>query len=212
MTQFRLSSIQFFWFANESLASRRGWYGTIHWSAVVHPDDYMDGDSVVGPFSVVGANVRMYSYSQIASHVIVEEGADLWTRAVVLNHAHIKSNASIGINSTCEEFTTVERRGYIRNGAILKQHSVVMSYGDVGACSIVGHHSLIGRKTELGDHVCIEQHVHIGSHARLGSYAVVHEFVTVPYGSKIDDRLSVISAPETDILLRALRRRQYSKR
>ena len=184
----------------------------VHPSAIVEDGAVLGADTVVGPFCVVGKDVKLADGVELVSHVslagITEIGAG----------TKIYPFASIGHPPQDLKFhgensrVVVGRRNTIREQVTISPGTegggMVTTIGDdcllmVGAH--VAHDCRVGNSVILVNNATLAGHVSVGDHAILGGLSAVHQWVRIgahsflgglsglendliPYGSAIGDR------------------------
>lgn len=157
----------------------------------IHPTALVDkkarlGDNVsVGAFSIVEADVEIDDNSQIASHVLVAEGARIGKNckihkgAVVatwpqdLKFAGEPSIFIIGDNTIIREFCTLNRGTSALGKSQIGSDCLLMAYVHVAHDCIIGDHAILANGVQLGGHV------EIGEWAIIGGMTPVHQFCKV---------------------------------
>ena len=158
----------------------------IHPSAVVSPKAEVAEDAFVGPFCVVGDEVRLGARTRLESHCVVEGRTEIGedTRlfpfvSVGLAPQDLKyrgepSETRIGRRCSIREFVTVHRG--TEGGGMLT------SVGDdclVMAQAHVAHDCLVGNKVIMANAATLAGHVRVEEGANIGAYSGVHQFCRV---------------------------------
>lgn len=160
---------------------------TVHPSSVVDPKAELAYGVEIGPFCVVGPNVRLEAGVRLRSHVSVEghttlrEGVEVYPFASV--GAPPQDKKYKGEPTTLE----VGARTVVRESATLQPGSMGTGIGEtrVGAdCLLmaythVAHDVIVGDGVILANAVQLAGHVTIEDHAILGGVTTVHQFVRI---------------------------------
>jgi UDP-N-acetylglucosamine acyltransferase len=158
----------------------------LHATALVDPKAELDGDVEVGPYSVIGAQVRIGAGTAIGPHVVVDG------RTTIGKGNRIFPFASIGLASQDRKYggepvtTTIGDenviREYVSIHAGTAQDRGDTSIGDGNwflAYTHVAHDCVVGNRTTWSNNAQVAGHVKVGDWAVLGAYAGVHQFCRV---------------------------------
>jgi UDP-N-acetylglucosamine acyltransferase len=178
----------------------------IHPTAIIDPQAQIGTGVVIGPYSVVGKNVKLHDRVELKSHVVVEgfttvgEGTVIYPFASVghapqdLKYHGEPSELIIGKNNTIREHATLNpgtETGAMKT--IVGDNCLLMMSTHVAHDCVLGNHVIMANNATLGGHVIVGDHVLIGGLAavhqfvRIGSYAVIGgmsgvESDVIPYG------------------------------
>jgi UDP-N-acetylglucosamine acyltransferase len=196
----------------------------IHPTAVVDPGAEIAGDADIGPFCVVGADVRIGSRTRLIANVFLEGplviGDDNvffpYTTAGVapqdLKYRGERSRTEIGDRNKIRESVTIHR-GTEGGGMVtsIGSDNLLMAYTHIAHDVRLGNHCVLANGTTCGGHVVIEdwavigaftglhQFCRIGTHAMIGGYSVVTQDV-LPYSTTVSSReLKVFGANKTGL-------------
>ena len=158
----------------------------IHASAIVSDKADLADDVEVGPYSIIGDNVKIGSGSRVDSHVVINGPT------VIGNDNHIYQFASvgddpqdkkyadepttltIGDHNTVREFCTISRGTTQDKGeTIIGDDNWIMAYVHIA------HDCVIGDKTIMANNATLAGHVHVGDWAIFGGFSGVHQFCHV---------------------------------
>jgi UDP-N-acetylglucosamine acyltransferase len=158
----------------------------IHASAIVSDKADLADDVEVGPYSIIGDNVKIGSGSRVASHVVINGPT------VIGNDNHIYQFASVGDDpqdkkyadepttltigdrNTVREFCTISRGTTQDKGeTIIGDDNWIMAYVHIA------HDCVIGDKTIMANNATLAGHVHVGDWAIFGGFSGVHQFCHV---------------------------------
>jgi UDP-N-acetylglucosamine acyltransferase len=184
----------------------------IHPTAIVDSRAELDGEVEVGPFSVIGAGVRIGKASKIHSHAAIQGRTTLGQGNVVFPFATVgsapqdlkyrgePSELIIGDRNTIREYVSLNP-GTSGGGMVTRvgDQNLLMMYCHIAHDCSVGNRNVIANGATLGGHVTIEdlvivgglvgihQFVRIGTGALLGAGSMVSKDVP-PYCNATGDR------------------------
>jgi len=159
---------------------------SIHPTAIVPPGAELGKDVTVGPYSILGPNVRIGDGTRIRAHVIVEghtvigRGNDLFSGAVLggvpqdLKYRGEPTRLRIGDENVFRENVTVNV-GTVQGGG----ETVIGSRNFLMANAHVAHDCRVGDRVILANNVMLAGHVRIEDAAILNGGAGLHHFTTV---------------------------------
>lgn len=160
----------------------------IHPTAVVAASAQLGQDVVVGPFAVVGPQVRLGDRTRLHSHVIVDGDTWLGTDCEVFPYA------VLGTTPQDKKLRAGDPAGRLRigNHNRIREHATIhggTSFG--GGLTQIGDHNMllvgchIGHDATVGNHVVFTNgamaagHTHIGDRAILGAMVGIHQFARI---------------------------------
>ena len=184
----------------------------IHPTAIVAPGAELAGDVVIGPYCVIGGEVRLGRRVSAWSHAVVDgrttigEGTRLFPFASIglepqdLKYRGEKSELVIGCNNTIREYVTMNP-GTAGGGMVTRigNDCLFMVGAHVAHDCQIGNHVVMANNATLAGHVVVEdyavlgglsavhQFVRIGKHAMIGGMSGVERDV-IPYGQVMGDR------------------------
>ena len=158
----------------------------IHATALVDARAELAEDVSIGPYAVIGANVRIGAGSSIGAHCVVDGHTTIGRDNRIFQFASIgaapqdkkyagePTRLVIGDGNTIREFVTLNT-GTVQDGGLtsLGDDNWIMAYVHVAHDCRIGSHTIIANATQLGGHV------HLGDWAFLGGLSGVHQFVRV---------------------------------
>ncbi len=158
----------------------------IHPSAVIHPEAELSKDVTVGPFSVIGAGVRIDSGTEISPHVVIEGPTTIGKNCRIFAYASIgqvpqdlkfhgeQSELIIGDNNVFREFVTFHR-GTAGGGGktIIGNNNFFMAYTHVAHDCKIGNSVIMANAATLAGHIAVEDH------SQIGAFSGVHQFCRV---------------------------------
>jgi len=162
----------------------------IHPTAVVDSHAELASDVEVGPYVVVGANVKIAEGTRIQSHAVVDGLTTIGRGNVIFPFASVgtipqdlkyqgePSELIIGDNNTIREYASLNP-GTVGGGMITRvgSQNLLMMYCHIAHDCIVGNRNVIANGATLGGHVVIEDHVIVGG------LVGIHQFVRIGTGA-----------------------------
>ena len=159
---------------------------TIHPSSIVDPKAELDSSVIVGPFCIIGPNVKIGAGTELMSHLRVEGPTIIgknnrffpfsFIGAVPqdLKYKGEESELIIGDDNRIRECVTLNR-GTTGGGNITRigNNNLLMAYVHLG------HDTIIKNDTVLANSVNIAGHVTVEEGARIGGITAVTQFVTI---------------------------------
>lgn len=162
----------------------------IHPTAVVDPHAELAGDVEIGPYVVIGANVKIAAGTNIQSHAVVDGMTTIGRNNVVFPFATVgtipqdlkyrgePSELIIADNNTIREFVSLNP-GTVGGGMITRvgSHNLLMMYCHIAHDCIIGNRNVIANGATLGGHVVIADNVIVGG------LVGIHQFVRIGSGA-----------------------------
>ena len=164
----------------------------IHPSSVVSEGAQIDEDVKIGPFCVVGPEVKLGRGTKLISHVTVDgdttlgEENEVYPYAALgmlpqdIKHKDEKTSLVIGSRNTIRESVTMHLASVGGDGVTtVGDDNLFMVYAHVGHDSKIGSNAMIGAYVAIAGHVVIEDFVVAGGmlaihqHVRIGAYAML---------------------------------------
>lgn len=158
----------------------------IHPTALIAEDAQLADDVQVGPYCVIGADVKIASGCVLKSHVVIGPHTDIGHNNIIYpfaclgeapqdkKFANEKTRLQIGDNNTIREYVTINR-GTIddRNVTQIGDDNWIMAYVHIAHDCVVGDHIIMANGTTLAGHV------HIGDYVILGGFTKIHQFCRI---------------------------------
>jgi UDP-N-acetylglucosamine acyltransferase len=155
----------------------------IHPSAIIEPGAELDAGVVLGPFCLVGANVKIGKGTRLISHAVVAGRTTLGEENEVYPFASIghapqdlkykgePTTLQIGNKNRIREYATLQP-GTVQGGGktVVGNGNLFMAYTHVAHDCIVGNENVFANAAQLAGHVVIE------NQAVLGSMSALHQF------------------------------------
>ena len=164
----------------------------IHETALVDRCAEIDSDVEIGPYSIVGASVKIGKGCRIKSHVVIEGRTTLGEGNVVFQFATVgsvpqdlkykgeRSELVIGNHNTIREFVSLNP-GTTGGGMVTRvgDRNLLMMYCHIAHDCVLGNHNIVANGATLGGHVVIEDYVIVGG------LAGIHQFTKVGSGALV---------------------------
>ncbi|HXJ79326.1 MAG TPA: acyl-ACP--UDP-N-acetylglucosamine O-acyltransferase [Candidatus Methylomirabilis sp.] len=164
----------------------------IHATAVIDGRAELDREVSVGPYSIIGPDVRIGAGSEVGAHVVIEGRVSIGARCRVGHGALIggapqdlkyKEGRPVGVrigdDTTIREYVTIHRATREDHDTLIGDHSLVMASSHVAHDCAIGHHVIIINYAGLTGHVTVEDYATVGGltgvrpFVRIGAYAYV---------------------------------------
>ena len=184
----------------------------IHSSAIVDPSARIDESAEIGPYTVVGQDVRIGPRTRLIAHVYIEGPIEVGEANVFYPYSTVgvapqdlkyegeRSETRIGNRNRIREFVTIHR-GTSGGGMLtsIGDDNLVMAYTHLAHDVQVGNHTVLSHGSTCGGHVIVEdwavigahtglhQFCRVGKHAMIGGFSVVTQDV-LPFSLISSDR------------------------
>lgn len=175
---------------------------SIHATAIIAAGAIVPESCVIGPYTTIGANVRLGERCRIISHVVIDGDTRMGSENVVFPFCTIglepqdlkfsgeETRVEIGERNVFREGCTVHK-GTPSGGGVTRigSDNLIMAYCHIAHDCTVGDHNIFANAATLAGHVTVEDHAHlaalapvhqfcrIGSHAFIGGHTVVTQDV-----------------------------------
>jgi UDP-N-acetylglucosamine acyltransferase len=184
----------------------------IHPTAIVDPRACVAESAEIGPYSIIGADVKVGARTRVVAHVVMEGPLEIGEDNVFfpystaglapqdLKYHGEPSQTRIGHRNKIREFVTIHR-GTEGGGMVtsIGDENLLMAYVHVAHDVHVGSHTVLSNAATLGGHVTVgdwawvgastgvHQFCRIGKHAIVGGYSVITRDV-LPYSNTVTAR------------------------
>ena len=157
----------------------------VHASAIVDPSAQLGVDVEIGPYCVLGPDVRIGDGAKLMSHVVVDghtnigEGCNLFPFASIgtqtqdLKYQGGVTSVEIGAGTTIREYVTVNSGTNEGEVTRVGSRCHIMAYSHVAHACSVGDEVIMANCATLAGDVTVEDQVIIGG------LSAVHQFVTI---------------------------------
>ncbi len=202
----------------------------VHPTALIEDGAELGTDVYVGPFSLIGNNVRLGDGVKLHSHVVIAgateigQGTEVYPFASLghppqhLSQMDPTTQLVIGEKNIIRESVTMNPGTKTGSGVTtVGNDGYFMAYSHVAHDCVVGDSVVFANGATLGGHAQVEDHVIIGGlaavhqHVRVGKHAIIGgmtgvEFDVIPYGSIMGNRAHLAG-----LNLIGLKRRGYTR-
>jgi UDP-N-acetylglucosamine acyltransferase len=158
----------------------------IHATAIIDASAELDSSVEVGPYSVIGSNVRIDAGTRIAGHVIINGPTTIGKNNHIFQYSSLgeapqdkkykdePTLLEIGDNNTIREFCTFNR-GTIQDKGVTKigNDNWIMAYVHIAHDCQIGNHTIFANNSSLAGHVDVYDH------AILGGFTLIHQFCKI---------------------------------
>ncbi|MBT3566910.1 MAG: acyl-ACP--UDP-N-acetylglucosamine O-acyltransferase [Porticoccus sp.] len=155
-------------------------------NAIIHPTAELAEGVEVGPWTLIGANVKIGAGSVIHSHVVIKgptvigknnrifQFSTIGEDTPDLKYAGEPTRLEIGDNNTIREGVTIHR-GTVQDNSLtlIGSNNLMMAYVHIG------HDCVVGNNCILVNNASLSGHVNLGDWAILSGYVLVHQFVSI---------------------------------
>lgn len=164
----------------------------IHPLSVVDENAQLAEDVVVGPFCVIGPNVKIGAGTVLKSHVNIHGDTTIGERNIIY------PNASVGCDPQDKKYAGEPTKLVIGDENVIREH-VTISIGTVQdegitrignrclfmANSHVAHDCVVEDDVILANNVALAGHTFLGNRAIMGGQAAIHQFGRVGEGAMV---------------------------
>src|SRR5690606_21060239 len=159
---------------------------SIHKTAIIDDDAEIGEGCSVGPYSIIGAGVRLAKNVVVDSHVVIDGDTSIGTGTHVfpfvsiglapqdLKFAGEATATEIGKNNQIREFVTIHR-GTAGGGGLTK----IGSGNLLMAQSHIAHDCRVGDGVIMANAATLAGHVEVADRASVGAFSGVHQFCRV---------------------------------
>jgi UDP-N-acetylglucosamine acyltransferase len=157
-----------------------------HPTAIIHSGAEIEEGVIIGPYSIIGENVRIRKGTSIGSHCVLDgiteigENCKFFPFSSIgaapqdLKYKNEETSVVIGNNNTFREFVTVHRGTKTGRGkTVIGEDNFFMAYVHIAHDCIIGNRSILANASTLGGHV------EIGNDSIIGGLTGIHQFVRI---------------------------------
>jgi UDP-N-acetylglucosamine acyltransferase len=157
----------------------------IHPTAIVDARAALGTDVTIGPYCIVGPDVRLGDRAWLQSMVRLDgpttigadcrfyHGAVLGNDPQDLKFRGTRSGVRVGERNTFREFSTVHRATGEGEATVIGSDNLVMAYAHIA------HNCVVADRTILSNSANLAGHVELGAYAIIGGVTPVHQFVRI---------------------------------
>jgi UDP-N-acetylglucosamine acyltransferase len=167
-------------------------------TALVNRRAEIEADVEIGPYSIVGPDVKIGKGCRVKSHVVIEGRTTLGEGNVIFQFATVgsmpqdlkykgePSELIIGNFNTIREFVSVNP-GTTGGGMVTRigDNNLLMMYCHIAHDCVLGCHNIIANGATLGGHVVIEDYVIVGGLVGIHQFTRVGRGVIIGAGSMV---------------------------
>ena len=175
----------------------------IHKTAIVSDKAQIAKNVEIGPFCVIGDNVKIEEGTILKSHVVIDGNTTIGKNNIIFPFATVglvpqdlkfageQSQLIIGDNNTIREHVTIHL-GTKDGGMITKIGNNCLLMVGVH----IAHDCIIGNNVILANNATLAGHVQVGNNVVIGGLSAVHQFVRIGGGAMIGG----MSGVENDVI------------
>lgn len=170
----------------------------IHPTSIVAENAKLSEGVEIGPFCIIGDNVKIGKNTKLASHIVIEETeigqnchiypfASLGLPPQDIRYKGEKTKVKIGDDNIIREYITIHRASVSGDGVTrIGDNNFLMAYVHIAHDCNVGNNIIMANATTLAGHVVVEDFVFIGGHvavhqfARIGEHSMIGGFSAIP--------------------------------
>ncbi|WP_372712795.1 acyl-ACP--UDP-N-acetylglucosamine O-acyltransferase [Ilyobacter sp.] len=157
----------------------------IHETAIIAEGAVLEDGVKIGPYCVIGKDVKIGKNTLLESHVVVEgiteigEGNKIYSFASIgkdsqdLKYKGEPTKTIIGNNNKIREFVTIHRGTTDRWETRVGDNNLIMAYVHIAHDVIVGDNCIFSNNATLAGHVTVD------SNALVGGLTPVHQFCRI---------------------------------
>ncbi|KPK02924.1 MAG: UDP-N-acetylglucosamine acyltransferase [Nitrospira bacterium SG8_35_4] len=170
----------------------------IHKTTVIAAGAKFSDGVEIGPYCVIGKNVKLGKNTRLFSHIVIEE-AEIGSDCAIYPFTSIglppqdikytgeKTKVKIGNNNVVREYITIHRASVDGDGVTkIGDNNFLMAYVHIAHDCDIGNNIIIANATTLAGHVIVEDFAFIGGmvavhqFTRIGAYAMIGGFSGIP--------------------------------
>jgi UDP-N-acetylglucosamine acyltransferase len=157
----------------------------IHPTAVIEKGAEIDETAEIGPYCVIGKNVRIKRATRLLAHVTVGDATEIGESCTIHPYASVggppqdityggeETRCVIGDNNTIRECVTINRGTKASGATIVGNGNFLM------ANAHIAHDCRVGNRVIMANSATIAGHVHVSDNAILGGLCAVHQFCSI---------------------------------
>lgn len=175
----------------------------IHPTAIVSAKAQLGAHVEIGPFCIIGDEVKIGDGTILKSHVVIEGNTRIGKNNLIFPFASIglepqdlkfkgeKSRVEIGDNNKIREHVTIHLG--TQDGAMLTK---IGSNCLLMVAVHIAHDCIVGDHVILANNATLAGHVEVGDYAVIGGLSAIHQFVRIGQGAMIGG----MSGVESDVI------------
>ncbi|MCS7163677.1 MAG: acyl-ACP--UDP-N-acetylglucosamine O-acyltransferase [Thermodesulfovibrio sp.] len=167
----------------------------IHKTAIVSPKAEIDKEVFIGPYCIIGDNVKIGRGTRLINHVQIEGITEIGENCIIYPFTTIgfppqdikykgePTGVKIGNNNIIREYVTIHRASVSGDGwTEIGDGNFIMAYVHIAHDCKIGNHVIMANLATLAGHVQVEDFAFIGGlvavhqFTRIGAYAMIGGF------------------------------------
>ncbi|MDW7972354.1 MAG: acyl-ACP--UDP-N-acetylglucosamine O-acyltransferase [Thermodesulfovibrio sp.] len=167
----------------------------IHKTAIVSPKAEIDKEVFIGPYCIIGDNVKIGRGTRLINHVQIEGITEIGENCIIYPFTTIgfppqdikykgePTGVKIGNNNIIREYVTIHRASVSGDGwTEIGDGNFIMAYVHIAHDCKIGNHVIMANLATLAGHVEVEDFAFIGGlvavhqFTRIGAYAMIGGF------------------------------------
>lgn len=167
----------------------------IHKTAIVSSKAEIDEGAVIGPYCIIGDDVKIGKGTRLMSHVQIEGITEIGENCTIfpfttigfppqdLKYRGEKTGVKIGNNNIIREYVTIHRASVSGDGwTVIGDNNFIMAYVHIAHDCKIGNSVIMANLATLAGHVEVEDFVFIGGlvavhqFTRIGAHAMIGGF------------------------------------
>lgn len=170
----------------------------IHPTAIVEAGAELDDGVLVGPYSIIGANVKVGRDSIIHPHVVLSGHTTVGARTTIFQFASVgappqdlkykgePTELILGDNNVIRECATLQAGTVQGNGkTVVGSNNLFMAYSHVAHDCVVGDGNIFANSATLAGHVTINNRVILGGLVAIHQFARIGDFAFIGGGAMV---------------------------
>jgi UDP-N-acetylglucosamine acyltransferase len=158
----------------------------IHSTAIIHPTAQLDAGVNVGPYSIIGEQVKIGAGTQVGAHVVIERWTEIGRDNQIFQFASVGAAPQdlkykgeetwlvLGDRNRIREFATLHRGTTDGGGRTqVGSDNLFMAYAHVA------HDCQVHNRVVMANAATLAGHVEVEDHAILGGLVAVHQFCRI---------------------------------
>jgi len=157
----------------------------IHKTALVNPDAQISEDVEIGPYSIIGPDVKIDAHTKINARVIIEGSTQIGKDCEIgigtvignppqdLKYKGEKTEVIIGDKNVIREYVTINRGTGEAGVTRVGDNNLIMSYVHIAHDCTIGNGVILANMATLAGHIVIEDN------AVIGGLVPIHQFVNI---------------------------------
>jgi UDP-N-acetylglucosamine acyltransferase len=164
----------------------------IHPTAIIHPGAALHSSVEVGPYCIIGPNVKVDEGTRFLSHVVVDGWTTIGKNNEFFQFGSIgaipqdlkykgeRTELMIGDHNVFRESVTLNLGTTQGIGKTeVGNHNLLMAYVHLGHDVVIGNHAIIANSANLAGHVTVEDYANVGGMTgviqfiRIGAYSYI---------------------------------------